>query len=106
MSQTLVPRAGAFSKSLTLLEPRSSPYPKKEDEEESRERRRRKENLEMGLQNIYRLFCFFLRGERRERNRDRNIHVREKKLSVASHKPPTGGPAYNPGMCPDWDSNW
>ena len=24
---------------------------------------------------------------------------------VASHAPPTGDLARNPGMCPDWDSN-
>ena len=24
---------------------------------------------------------------------------------VASCAPPTGKPALNPGMCPDWDSN-
>ena len=24
---------------------------------------------------------------------------------VASHAPPTGDPAHNPGMCPDWESN-
>ena len=25
---------------------------------------------------------------------------------VASRALPTGDPAYNPGMCPDWESNW
>ena len=25
---------------------------------------------------------------------------------VASHMPPTGDLARNPGMCPDWESNW
>ena len=24
---------------------------------------------------------------------------------VVSHVPPTGDPAHNPGMCPDWESN-
>ena len=24
---------------------------------------------------------------------------------VASHTPPVGDPACNPGMCPDWESN-
>ena len=24
---------------------------------------------------------------------------------VASHTPPTGDLAYNPGLCPDWESN-
>ena len=26
-------------------------------------------------------------------------------LFVASHRPPTGDLAHNPGMCPDWESN-
>ena len=25
---------------------------------------------------------------------------------VASHAPPTGDLTCNPGMCPDWESNW
>ena len=25
---------------------------------------------------------------------------------VASHAPPTGDMAHNPGMCPDWELNW
>ena len=25
---------------------------------------------------------------------------------VAFRKPPTGNLAHNPGMCPDWESNW
>ena len=25
--------------------------------------------------------------------------------SFASHTPPTGDLSYNPGMCPDWESN-
>ena len=25
---------------------------------------------------------------------------------VASHTSPTGDPAHNPGMCPDWELNW
>ena len=30
----------------------------------------------------------------------------EKHRSVASHTTPTGDLACNPGMCPDWGSNW
>ena len=26
--------------------------------------------------------------------------------SLASLTPPTGDLAHNPGMCPDWESNW
>ena len=38
------------------------------------------------------------RGEERE----------GKKLQcvLASHSPRTGDLAHNPGMCPDWESNW
>ena len=25
---------------------------------------------------------------------------------LASHMPPTGDLDHNPGMCPDWESNW
>ena len=25
---------------------------------------------------------------------------------VASHMAPTGDMAHNPGICPDWESNW
>ena len=40
------------------------------------------------------------RGEGREKERERNIDV-----CCPSH-PLTGGLACNPGMCPDWESNW
>ena len=30
----------------------------------------------------------------------------DKHWQVASHTPPTGDLAHNPGMCPDWESNW
>ena len=29
----------------------------------------------------------------------------QKQCVVASHMPPTGGLAHNPGMCPEWESN-
>ena len=51
------------------------------------------------------LFYFLERGERKEKERERNISVREKHESVASHTPPAGDMAHNPGMCPDWESN-
>ena len=25
---------------------------------------------------------------------------------IASHVPPTGDLAHNPGLCPDWELNW
>ena len=46
-----------------------------------------------------------MEGERKERN----ICVQEKHgsscLLFASPGPPTGDLAWNPGMCPDWESN-
>ena len=45
-------------------------------------------------------FILFLdRGEGREKEGEKHQCV------VASHTPPTGGLAHNPGMCPDWESN-
>ena len=37
--------------------------------------------------------CILERGEGREKERERNIHMREKHQSVASHMPPTRDPA-------------
>ena len=45
------------------------------------------------------LFIYFWRERKRGRKR-------EKHLLVASHVSPTGDPAHNPGMCPDWELNW
>ena len=36
-----------------------------------------------------------------EKERERKIHV-----WLPLHVPPTGDLAHNPGMCPDWESNW
>ena len=45
-------------------------------------------------------------GERRERERKRNIEVREKHRLVASCTHLDWGLDYNPGTCPDWELNW
>ena len=45
---------------------------------------------------------FILREKGREGERVGEKH----QCVVAFHTPPTGDPAYNPGMCPDWESNW
>ena len=47
------------------------------------------------------LFIYFSRGKRREKERERAKH----RCVVASHTPPTGDLAHNPGTCPDWESN-
>ena len=41
--------------------------------------------------------------EGKETDRERNIAVRE---TVDSHMPSKGDLTCNPGMCPDWESNW
>ena len=46
------------------------------------------------------LFIFRERGGEGEREGDKRQCV------VASHTPPTGDLAHNPGMCPDQKSNW
>ena len=43
---------------------------------------------------------FLKRGEVRESEGE------EHQCVVASHMPPTGDLTRNPGMCPDWESNW
>ena len=56
----------------------------------------------------YMLYVFFLRFLfiylflEREREGEREG---EKQCVVASHVPPTGDMAHNPGMCPDWELN-
>ena len=50
------------------------------------------------LKSFY-LFAFRGRGKEEEREGEKHQCV------VASHTPPTGGLAFNPGMCPDCESN-
>ena len=45
------------------------------------------------------IYLFLDRGEGREEEGEKHQCV------VASHMPPTGDLACNPGMCPDWESN-
>ena len=42
------------------------------------------------------LYLFLERGRQGEKHQ----------CVVASRAPPTGDLACNPGMCPDWESNW
>ena len=51
------------------------------------------------------IYLFLESGKGREKEREKNIHVWEKHPSIASRMPPTGNPARNPSMCPDWESN-
>ena len=46
------------------------------------------------------IYLFIFR-ERREGEREGEKH----QCMGASHMPPTGDLAHNPGMCPDWESN-
>ena len=47
----------------------------------------------------------FLEREGREKQRERNINVWEKHQLIASHMPPVGDLALNPGVCPDGELN-
>ena len=47
------------------------------------------------------IYLFIFTQRRREGEREG-----EKHCVVASHVPPTGDLAHNPGRCPDWESNW
>ena len=46
------------------------------------------------------IYLFLERGEGREKEMERSMEC-----VVASHLPPTGDPAHNPDLCPDWESN-
>ena len=48
------------------------------------------------------ILFIYLREGGREGKRNREKH----QCVVASHAPPTGDQACNPGMCPDWGLNW
>ena len=53
--------------------------------------------------NSFSFFIYILeRGEGRKGEREEEKH----QCVVASCAPPTGDLAHNPGMCPDWESNW
>ena len=45
------------------------------------------------------IYLFLERGREREREGEKQQCV------LASHAPPTGDLARNPGMCPDWESD-
>ena len=47
----------------------------------------------------YFFYLFLDRGREGEREGEKHQCI------VASHVPPTGDLAHNPGMCPDWESN-
>ena len=51
------------------------------------------------------IYLLLERGERREKERERNSNVLEIHQSVISCTPPAGDLAHNPGMCPDWELN-
>ena len=53
-----------------------------------------------------RFYLFIFREKGKEKERKRNINVREIHQLVASYMPTAGDLAHNPGMYPDWESNW
>ena len=52
------------------------------------------------------MYLFLEGGEKREKERERNMDVQEIHLLVASRTPPAGDMACNPGMCPVWELSW
>ena len=46
------------------------------------------------------IYLFLERGREGEKEEEKHQCV------IASHMLPTGDLACNPGMCPDWESNW
>ena len=53
-----------------------------------------------------RFHLFIFREMGREREREKNIDVRENHWSVASHMHPDQARTHNPGLYPNWESNW
>ena len=49
---------------------------------------------------LKRFYVFIFREEKGRRKREKHQYV------VAPHTTPTGDLVCNPGMCPDWKSNW
>ena len=58
-------------------------------------------NFEELIGNCLRFYLFIFRARGREGGREGEKH----QCVVASHTPPTGDLAHNPGMCPDRESN-
>ena len=56
----------------------------------------------MVMKSFFKFYLIIFRErEGKEKERERNINVW---LTLAF--PATGDLAHNPGMCPDWESNW
>ena len=51
---------------------------------------------------FFRFYLFIFKERGREREREGKKH----QCVVASHVAPAGNLVCNPGMCPDWESNW
>ena len=51
---------------------------------------------------LKKLYLFIFRERERDGERERGKH----QCVVSSHTPSTGDLAHNPGICPDWQSNW
>ena len=67
-----------------------------------RKRRRNADRWVFFFNFLKRFYLFLLRERGREGEREGEKH----QCVVASHVPPTGDVACNPGMCTDWESNW
>ena len=59
------------------------------------------QNLDFIIFYFFKFYLFIFRESGKEGEREGEKH----QCVVAFHLPPTGDPAHNPGMCPDWESN-
>ena len=68
-----------------------------------KKKKKKKENIII----IKILFIYFWGGRQGEREEEKHqcTSVCERYSDRASHMPPPGDLACNPGMCPDWESN-
>ena len=55
---------------------------------------------------VFKEYFFKILFTFRQRGREGDRGEKKYQCVVASHSPPTGDLARNPGMCPDWESNW
>ena len=78
--------------------------------DESQKHAKHKKEVEhkyyMLYDSIYRVFYFILKILFIFREGEGERQGAKHKCVIASCAPPTGDLAHNPGICPDWESNW
>ena len=59
-----------------------------------------------GKNTFFKFIKYFIYLFLKKREGGREEEGEKHQCAVASGTPPTGDLAHNPGMCPDWESNW